>query len=91
MWDDKSKSLELSAYIFMILAHQDSLQRTKMGGGIVPIILQVTLLGSPLAQKRALKVIAMVQRRELNEDGTSFGATIKKIILWFINKPRERE
>ncbi|KAI3743697.1 hypothetical protein L1987_56761 [Smallanthus sonchifolius] len=57
-WDDKSKSQELSAYVLMILAHQSSLQRTKMAeGGIVPILLQVALLGSPLAQKRALKLL----------------------------------
>ncbi|KAK9051651.1 hypothetical protein SSX86_028279 [Deinandra increscens subsp. villosa] len=57
-WDDKSKSQELSAYILMILAHQSSSQRTKMAeGGIVPILLQVALLGSPLAQKRALKLL----------------------------------
>ncbi|KAI3732019.1 hypothetical protein L1987_63215 [Smallanthus sonchifolius] len=57
-WDDKSKSQELSTYILMILAHQSSLQRMKMvEGGIVPILLQVALLGSPLAQKRALKLL----------------------------------
>ncbi|XP_076923972.1 U-box domain-containing protein 45-like [Bidens hawaiensis] len=57
-WDDKSKSQELSAYILMILALQSSLQRTKMAeGGIVPILLQLALLGSPLAQKRALKLL----------------------------------
>nr|XP_043625318.1 U-box domain-containing protein 7 [Erigeron canadensis] len=57
-WDDKSKSQELSAYVLMILAHQSSLQRTKMAdGGIVPILLQLALLGSPLAQKRALKLL----------------------------------
>ncbi|MFS8026164.1 putative armadillo-like helical protein [Helianthus anomalus] len=57
-WDDKSRSQELSAYILMILAHQSSLQRTKMAeGGIVPILLKVALLGSPLAQKRALKLL----------------------------------
>ncbi|KAK1424802.1 hypothetical protein QVD17_20140 [Tagetes erecta] len=57
-WDDKSRCQELSAYILMILAHQSSLQRTKMeDGGIVPILLQVALLGSPLAQKRALKLL----------------------------------
>ncbi|KAJ0438792.1 putative armadillo-like helical protein [Helianthus annuus] len=57
-WDDKSRSQELSAYILMILAHQSSLQRTKMAeGGIMPILLKVALLGSPLAQKRALKLL----------------------------------
>ncbi|KAL4585706.1 hypothetical protein LXL04_010330 [Taraxacum kok-saghyz] len=57
-WDDELKSQELSAYVLMILAHQSSLQRTKMAeGGIVPILLQVALLGSPLARKRALKLL----------------------------------
>ncbi|PWA92843.1 ARM repeat superfamily protein [Artemisia annua] len=57
-WDDKLKSQELSAYVLMILAHQSSLQRAKMAdGGIVPILLQLALLGSPLAQKRALKLL----------------------------------
>ncbi|KAL8229730.1 hypothetical protein R6Q57_014630 [Mikania cordata] len=56
--DDKSKSQELSVYILMILAHQSSFQRMKMvEGGIVRVLLEVALLGSPLAQKRALKLL----------------------------------
>ncbi|KAE9597224.1 hypothetical protein Lalb_Chr16g0384311 [Lupinus albus] len=57
-WDDKPKSQDLSAYILMILAHQNSSQRKKMAqSGIVPALLEVALLGSPLAQKRALKLL----------------------------------
>lgn len=57
-WEDKPKCQELSAYILMILAHQSSVQREKMAkAGIVGILLEVALLGSPLAQKRALKLL----------------------------------
>lgn len=57
-WEEKPKCQELSAYILMILAHQSSAQREKMtDSGIVPALIQVVLLGSPLAQKRALKLL----------------------------------
>lgn len=57
-WEDKSKCQELAAYILMILAHQSSAQREKMVKlGIVAVLLEVALLGSPLAQKRALKLL----------------------------------
>lgn len=57
-WEEKPKCQELSAYILMILAHQSSAQREKMAdSGNIPVLLQVVLLGSPLAQKRALKLL----------------------------------
>ncbi|KAK7306554.1 hypothetical protein VNO77_44502 [Canavalia gladiata] len=57
-WEDKPKCQELSVYILMILAHQSSLQREKMvQARIVPVLLEVVLLGSPLAQKRAMKLL----------------------------------
>ncbi|KAF3452097.1 hypothetical protein FNV43_RR08194 [Rhamnella rubrinervis] len=57
-WEEKPKCQELSAYILMILAHQSSTQREKMAeSGIIPVLLQVALLGSPLAQKRAFKLL----------------------------------
>ncbi|EXB94641.1 hypothetical protein L484_005798 [Morus notabilis] len=59
-WEDKPKCQELSAYILMILAHQSSAQREKMSKlGIVAVLLEVALLGSPLAQKRALKLLQL--------------------------------
>ncbi|GAA0161001.1 hypothetical protein LIER_17421 [Lithospermum erythrorhizon] len=57
-WEENPKCQELSAYILMSLAHQSSTQRDKMAkSGIVPVLLEVALLGSPLAQKRALKLL----------------------------------
>ncbi|KZV18480.1 hypothetical protein F511_20122 [Dorcoceras hygrometricum] len=57
-WEEKHKCQELSSYILMILVHQSSFQRQKMAkAGIVQVLLGVALLGSPLAQKRALKIL----------------------------------
>ncbi|XP_021749336.1 uncharacterized protein LOC110715069 [Chenopodium quinoa] len=57
-WDNMPKCQELSAYLLMILAHQSSKQRDKMAkSGIVHTLLELALLGSPLAQKRALKLL----------------------------------
>lgn len=57
-WEEKPKCQELSAYILMVLAHQSFVQREKMAkAGIVPVLLELALLGSPLAQKRALKLL----------------------------------
>ncbi|XP_010521645.1 PREDICTED: U-box domain-containing protein 6 [Tarenaya hassleriana] len=57
-WEDKPKCQEYSAYILMVLAHQSWSQREKMAkAGIVPVLVEVSLLGSPLAQKRAVKLL----------------------------------
>ncbi|KAI9085509.1 hypothetical protein K1719_032576 [Acacia pycnantha] len=57
-WEDKPKCQEISVYILMILAHQSSSQRQKMAkAGIVHVLLEVVLLGSTLAQKRASKLL----------------------------------
>ncbi|KAK7319794.1 hypothetical protein RJT34_04519 [Clitoria ternatea] len=57
-WEDKPKCQELSAYILMILAHHSSSQRNKMvQARIVPTLLEVALLGSPLVQKRAMRIL----------------------------------
>jgi len=58
-WHDKPVGQELVMYILMVLANGSSAQRMKMRGlGIVPLLLEVALLGSSaLAQKRALKML----------------------------------
>ncbi|CAN0853410.1 U-box domain-containing protein 7 [Linum grandiflorum] len=57
-WQDEPRCQELSAYVLMILAYQSSAQREKMAQcGIVAVLLEVGLCGSPLAQKRALKLL----------------------------------
>lgn len=57
-WEQRPKCQELSAYILMILVHQSSDLREKMAkSGIVQVLLELALLGSPLAQKRALRLL----------------------------------
>ncbi|KAJ8616463.1 hypothetical protein MRB53_035835 [Persea americana] len=57
-WEEKPRCQELATYILMILAHRSSAQRKKMAElGIVPALLEVALLGGPLAQKRALRIL----------------------------------
>ncbi|KAI3498681.1 hypothetical protein L1887_34458 [Cichorium endivia] len=81
-WDDKLKSQELSAYILMILAHQSSLQRTKMAaGGIVPILLQVALLGSPLARKRSLKLLQWFKDERQMKMGPHSGPQSRRLYI----------
>jgi len=44
--------------ILIILAHKNSTQRNKMvQSGITPVLLEVALLGSSLAQERARKLL----------------------------------
>ncbi|XP_050936534.1 uncharacterized protein LOC103486796 [Cucumis melo] len=58
-WEEKPKCQELSAYIIMIIAHQSWAQRERLTKAsiIVPALLGLALLGSPLAQNRALKLL----------------------------------
>ncbi|GJZ94090.1 hypothetical protein Tco_0666293 [Tanacetum coccineum] len=64
----------------MILAHQSSLQRAKMAdGGIVPILLQLALLGSPLAQKRALKLLQWFKDERQMKMGPHSGPISRKL------------
>lgn len=80
-WDDERKSQELSSYVLMILAHQSSLQREKMvKAGIVPILLEVALLGSPLAQKRALKLLQWFRDERQMKMGPHSGPQIRRLL-----------
>lgn len=73
-WEDKPKCQELSSYILMILAHQSSSQREKMAqAGIVPVLLEVALLGSPLTQKRALKLLQWFKDERQSKMGPHSG------------------
>lgn len=80
--EEKPKCQELSAYILMILAHQSSKQREKMAkAGIVPILLEVALLGSPLAQKRALKLLQWFKDERQRRMGPHSGPQVGRISM----------
>lgn len=81
-WEDKPKCQELSAYILMILAHQSSAQRQKMAkSGIVSVLLEVALLGSPLAQKRALKLLQWFKDERQAKMGPHSGPQTGRITI----------
>ncbi|XP_047328674.1 uncharacterized protein LOC124932113 [Impatiens glandulifera] len=57
-WENEPKCQEFALYVLMILANRSSIQRRKMTElEIVPRLLEVALLGSTLAQKRAMKLL----------------------------------
>jgi hypothetical protein len=57
-WESSPRCQELAAYILMLLAHRSLIQRkTMMQEGIVPALLELALLGTTLAQKRAMRIL----------------------------------
>ncbi|KAL8468228.1 hypothetical protein ACS0TY_031461 [Phlomoides rotata] len=81
-WEENPKSQELSSYILMILAHQSSLQRRKMSeAGIVQVLLEVALLGSPLAQKRALKILQWFKDERKRRVGPHSGPQVGSVAI----------
>ncbi|GAV57380.1 hypothetical protein CFOL_v3_00917 [Cephalotus follicularis] len=81
-WEDKPKCQELCAYILMVLAHQSSAQREKMTKlGIVHVLLGVALLGSPLAQKRALKLLQWFKDEGQSKVGPHSGPQAGRIVM----------
>ncbi|XVF40356.1 hypothetical protein PTKIN_Ptkin01aG0106900 [Pterospermum kingtungense] len=91
-WEDKPKCQELSAYILMILAHQSSAQRDKMSkSGIVPVLLEVSLLGSPLAQKRAMKLLQWFKDERQAKMGPHSGPQTGRVAIGSPLHPREAE
>ncbi|XP_019168654.1 PREDICTED: U-box domain-containing protein 7-like [Ipomoea nil] len=78
-WEEKPKSQELSVYILMILAHQSSVEREKMAkAGIVAVLLEVALLGSALAQKRALKLLQWFKDERRSRMGPHSGPQMRR-------------
>ena len=90
-WEDKPKCQELSVYILMILAHQSSSQSEKMAqAGIVPVLLEVVLLGSPLAQKRALKLLQWFKDERQTKMGPHSGPQSPRFAMGSpVNNQRE--
>ncbi|XP_022898745.1 U-box domain-containing protein 7-like [Olea europaea var. sylvestris] len=89
-WEERPKCQELSAYVLMILAHRSSLQRQKMAkAGIVPVLLEVALLGSPLAQKRALKILQWFKNERQMKMGPHSGPQDGRITMGSPVNPRE--
>ncbi|KAJ9136049.1 hypothetical protein P3X46_033163 [Hevea brasiliensis] len=91
-WEEKPKCQELSVYILMILAYQSSSQREKMAKSrIVPALLEVALLGSPLAQKRALKLLQWFKDERQARMGPHSGPQTGRLAIGSPINPRETQ
>ncbi|KAB2025587.1 hypothetical protein E1A91_D06G161600v1 [Gossypium mustelinum] len=91
-WEDKPKCIELSAYILMILAHQSSTQRDKMSkAGIVPVLVEVSLMGSLLAQKRAMKLLQWFKDERQAKMGPHSGPQTGRVPLGSPLHPKEAQ
>lgn len=91
-WEDKPKCQELSAYILMFLAHQSSTQKDKMSkAGIVSVLLEVSLLGSPLAQKRAMKLLQWFKDERQAKMGPHSGPQTARVAIGSPLHPREAQ
>lgn len=91
-WEDKPKCQELSAYILMIIAYQSSLQREKMAKlGIVPVLLELALLGTQLAQKRALKLLQWFKDERETRMGPHSGPQTGRIAMGSPLSPKASE
>ncbi|XP_073301237.1 uncharacterized protein [Primulina huaijiensis] len=89
-WEEKPKCQELSSYILMILVHQSSFQRQKMAkAGIVQVLLEVALLGSPLAQKRALKILQWFKNERQMRMGPHSGPQVGPVAFGSPLKQRD--
>ncbi|XP_030547259.2 uncharacterized protein LOC115752966 [Rhodamnia argentea] len=79
-WEDRPKCQEISAHILMILAYQSATQRSKMAkSGIVQVLLEVALLGSTLAQKRALKMLQWFKDERQTKMGPHSGPQMGRV------------
>lgn len=57
------KCQERAVYVLMMIAHHSRVQREAMvAAGIIPALLELSLLGSPLAQKRAMRTLDSFRR-----------------------------
>ncbi|KAJ3704731.1 hypothetical protein LUZ61_008436 [Rhynchospora tenuis] len=67
-WTDAPSCQEKSAYILMVMAHKSHSDRAVMSeAGISGALLELTLIGTPLAQKRASRILEMMRSKKGKE------------------------
>ncbi|GAB2284961.1 hypothetical protein Dimus_019416 [Dionaea muscipula] len=90
-WTDSPACQEKATYILMVMAHKaySSGRQAMVGAGIVSALLELTLIGSPLAQKRASRILEFLtldkgkqvsQNYNLN-NGSAISAPIYRSLL----------
>ncbi|KAJ4745674.1 ARM repeat superfamily protein [Rhynchospora pubera] len=67
-WTDAPSCQEKSAYILMVMAHKSHADRAAMcEAGISGALLELTLIGTPLAQKRSSRILEMMRSKKGKE------------------------
>ncbi|GLJ29162.1 hypothetical protein SUGI_0574990 [Cryptomeria japonica] len=70
-WVDAPKCQEKAAFILMIIAHNSwSHRRTMVESGVVSSLLELTLLGTTLAQKRASRILECLRDDKIRKNST---------------------
>lgn len=76
-WTDSSECLEKALYILMIMAHKNYADRQVMiEAGIVSSLLELTLLGTTLVQKRASRILQCLRVDKGKQVSGEFGSTV---------------
>jgi hypothetical protein len=80
--EENPRCQELASYLIIVLAHGNKEQRRKMHEcGIVQVLLQLALLGSPLAQKRALKILEWYKNAGQEKGCVHFGPRMESVSI----------
>ncbi|KAA8525617.1 hypothetical protein F0562_007501 [Nyssa sinensis] len=76
-WTDSPGCQEKASYILMVMAHKSFRDRQAMiEAGIVSSLLELTLLGSTLAQKRASRILECLRIDKGKRVSESFGGSV---------------
>ncbi|PON99214.1 Beta-catenin [Trema orientale] len=76
-WNDSPGCQEKASYILMVMAHKTYGDRQAMiEAGIVSALLELTLLGSTLAQKRASRILECLRVDKGKQVSESFGGNL---------------
>ncbi|CAL0327178.1 unnamed protein product [Lupinus luteus] len=76
-WTDSPKCQEKASYILMIMAHKSCGDRHAMiEAGIASTLLELTLVGTPLAQKRASRILECLRIDKGKQVSGSYGGNL---------------
>lgn len=79
-WNDSTGCQEKASYILMVMAHKSYGDRQAMiDAGIVSSLLELSLLGSTLAQKRASRILECLRVDKGKQVSESYGGSLGSI------------
>ncbi|KAK4755853.1 hypothetical protein SAY87_009610 [Trapa incisa] len=80
-WNDSPGCQEKASYILMVMAHKTYGDRQAMiEAGIISALLELTLLGSTLAQKRASRILECLQVDKGKQISESYGTNTGLVV-----------